>query len=84
MEVSFTNQFGKAATDIMCGHCLPPVHLGITPPNNHRQEEHTKELIDYCFINRGFQPVSYHRITDKVWGLYPSDHYGIQAIIKAE
>ena len=39
MEVTFTIQFGKAATDIMCGHCLPPVHLDITPPHNHRQGE---------------------------------------------
>ena len=44
-------------------------------------EEHAKELIDYCFIDNGFQPISYRRITDKVGGHYPSDHYGIQAII---
>lgn len=44
--------------------------------------KHQEDLIDYCFINEDFHPVSYRRITDKVEGLYPSDHYGIQATIQ--
>ena len=44
--------------------------------------QHLDSLIDYCFVDSGFKPVSYRRITDKVEGLYPSDHYGIQSIIK--
>jgi endonuclease/exonuclease/phosphatase family metal-dependent hydrolase len=47
-----------------------------------RPEEHAKELIDYCFVDNGFRPVSYRRITDKVGGHCPSDHYGIQATIR--
>lgn len=45
-------------------------------------EKHQEELIDYCFVNKDFQPISYRRITDKVHGYYPSDHYGIQATIQ--
>ena len=50
--------------------------------HGYHPEEHPEELIDYCFIDRGFQAISYHRITDKVGGHYPSDHYGIQAVIQ--
>lgn len=39
MEVTFTLQFGKASAEILCGHCMPPVRLDITPPHNHRQGE---------------------------------------------
>lgn len=46
--------------------------------------QHHDSLIDYCFINEGFQPINYRRITDKVNGLYPSDHYGVHAVIKTE
>ena len=44
--------------------------------------QHWDSLIDYCFIDKGFQAISYRRITDKVGGHYPSDHYGIQAVIQ--
>ena len=44
--------------------------------------QHLDSLIDYCFIDKGFQAISYRRITDKVGGHYPSDHYGIQAVIQ--
>ncbi len=39
MEVTFTLQFGKTSVEILCGHCMPPVKLSITPPHNHRQGE---------------------------------------------
>lgn len=52
--------------------------------HGYKPEKNKEDLIDYCFINKGFQPVGYRRIIDKAWGLYPSDHYGIQATIQAE
>lgn len=52
--------------------------------HGYKQAENLDERIDYCFVDNGFQPISYRRVTDKVWGLYPSDHFGIQATIKAE
>jgi endonuclease/exonuclease/phosphatase family metal-dependent hydrolase len=52
--------------------------------HGYKPDKGKEDLIDYCFINEGFRPISYRRITDKVNGLYPSDHYGIQAIIKTE
>lgn len=39
MEVTFTLQFGKTSVEVLSGHCLPPLRLGITPPHNHRQGE---------------------------------------------
>lgn len=39
MEVTFTLQFGKSAAEILCGHCMPPVKLGITTPHRHRLGE---------------------------------------------
>ena len=39
MEVIFNLQFGKTSVEVLCGHCMPPVRLGITPPHNHRQGE---------------------------------------------
>ncbi len=39
MEVIFNLQFGKTAVEVLCGHSIPPVRLGITPPHNHRQGE---------------------------------------------
>lgn len=50
--------------------------------HGYQPEKNLESLIDYCFIDTGFQPVSYRRITDKVNGLYPSDHYGIQSVIQ--
>lgn len=44
--------------------------------------QHLDSLIDYCFVDSGFNPISYRRITEMVDGLYPSDHYGIQATIE--
>lgn len=44
--------------------------------------QHWDSLIDYCFIDKGFQAISYRRITDKVCGHYPSDHYAIQTVIQ--
>ena len=45
-------------------------------------DKHWDALIDYCFVDDGFKPSSYRRITEMVDGLYPSDHYGIQATIE--
>ena len=44
--------------------------------------QHLDSLIDYCFVDSGFKPIGYRRITEMVDGLYPSDHYGIQATIE--
>lgn len=39
MEVTFTLQFGRVSVEILCGHCIPPVKLGITTPHCHRLGE---------------------------------------------
>lgn len=39
MEVTFTLPFGKSTAEILCGHCMPPVKLGITTPHCHRLGE---------------------------------------------
>ena len=52
--------------------------------HGYKPEKNKDDLIDYFFVNNDFQPISYRRITDTVNGLYPSDHYGIQAIIETK
>ena len=52
--------------------------------HGYHPEQNSDALIDYCFVDDGFKPVNYRRITDTFLGLYPTDHYGVQAIIEAE
>ena len=39
MEVTFSMQLGKTTTEILCGHYISPIKLGITPPHCHRLGE---------------------------------------------
>ena len=43
--------------------------------------ENADELIDYCFVDSAFTPLSYQRLDQMVDGKFPSDHYGIRVEI---
>lgn len=40
------------------------------------------EIIDFIFVNKGFEAKSYHVITDKLNGFFPSDHCPIMSEIE--
>lgn len=50
-------------------------------PTYHGYNREKGGLIDFCFADASVIPVSYKRIDSVVEGKYPSDHYGILAVL---
>ena len=61
-----------------------PTYHGYAPEahSDLHGEDHKNLLIDYCFVTAGAQPLAYRRIDTLFGGKYPSDHFGVFAVVR--
>ena len=45
------------------------------------QPDRVSEHIDYCFVSKDAAPKGFRILTDQVDGKFPSDHYGLHAVV---
>ena len=65
---------------------MRPTYHGYAP-NEHSAlhgADHAKLLIDYCFVDGGVTPLDYRRIDTLFAGKYPSDHFGVFALLSTK
>ena len=62
---------------------MRPTYHGYAPDEHSELhgKDHAKLLIDYCFVGEGVRPLDYKRIDTLFDGKYPSDHFGVFALL---